>query len=540
MVDGRWLHRRSGRWLLLVCAGALGLSDVVIGAGPAAARPTTVLLAPSPGETVSGVMVARIQVTTPAGEPEPTQVQLAIAGRTVSSGIPVGSCVTSCTVTVSLDTAANDGATLVPDGLQYVMATAYNSDSGLGTTPVLVTVDNQRPTVWVTGQPPDTSSEVVADGAATISVSAVPGSGQTLDHISVMPDLGSRLPARVLTGPDWTYDVDTSALTVGVDGLALQAFDTRGRASPVHHVYVVVDHGMPFSVDVSSAIRGEGDVGSVPLTIPRARLSSTWWQVVRVWRDDSLVESHVVPDAPNTLTHWSVGLGTSPLPGGTHQYRFQVIDNRGVASTRTATVNVDPGPGITVTTPALIPAGSRTLQLRLTASTGTKVWNWTVTVDGKLLTGRGTCTDTPDYPCHAVEVVTWPWTATLGAHHVVVVARSTKNSTSELSQTITAVPAAPAQATHLAIGTRTSGTHRTFATRLATTSGAPIPGARVQLQWCTATVCRWQTAKTATTDTTGRATLAVVTTPSRRWRWYYAGSQGVYRSYKSSGSASAA
>ena len=393
------LPGRSVRSLAALTGGAMLIAlpwaPVAFAAAPA---PTVTITDVTDGQTVSGTVDVTAQVTsTPGDVTQSVDFWLSGPDRGIPDGvvqIPVGTCLSTCTVHWSMDTTASTpgvpggaGIPLVLDGPQTLgVSTTTSVTSGGAQDTVQITVDNHRPTVTVPGSPvpfAQTSGDQQAPVTALPQLSATAPQGTTVTDVQFDAQLpGSVLVAHLAPaaggGSTWTGKVDTSQVPAGYYPGFLVAVDSDGMTSNWVRVELEVDHGFTVLPGGPTALATNWTSLKVGYTYPQwtspnnpvgdpieCSMADGGYAVpVRI---STLVDGTTWNSAPITAAQRSNGPSSSaqsvcevpaagdsttakPLPVGRHQLTYVVTDSDGITRSASQWVGVGARP-LTATVP---------------------------------------------------------------------------------------------------------------------------------------------------------------------------------------------
>ena len=337
---------------------------------------------------------------------------------------------------------------------------AGNTKTASRTTTVIPVPDTANPTVSIAD--PDDGIEIITGTNSFVNIDAADNFGVVKVELSIDDTVVS-----TLTADPYTYDWDTTGLSLGAHTLLAKAYDAAGnvgQSSVVNFTIVPPSDTAAPSVaitapsDGSSTIIGD-DVAITATASDNVGVSKVEFFVDGAPRSETAAE-------PYALT-WNT-VGTSL---GAHTIMVRASDAAGNASQTTTTVNIIPvpdttKPNISVTSPS---AGANiitgdTTAIALDASDDFGVTKVEVLVDGAL---EATLTDSP-------YSYTWDTTgAELGDHVITASAYDAAGNVGQASSvTVTIVPPPDVTKPVVAIATPTDGANIVTGDDIAITADA--------------------------------------------------------------------
>lgn len=434
------ISRRRIRSMAVLSATAMCATLPAISAAHAA--PTT---GPTLSATVNGVPMNSRAIMSASGVMDVTATITAVPGQPVTqigyyfaasllggtTTLAPGSCTSTCTVHLSVDTSAltpyNAAGVEIPavnDGL-HTFGLYVNTPPMSASQTMWVNVDNQRPTVTA----PSGQSFVVRAAKQftwTVKPSAATAPGTTITGVEFGLDAPG-LPAIPFTeNPDgsWTVTADTSSLAPGAYDIVAVATDSKGTLSRPLDVRLLVDTG--FALTTNPAIGITPDLHGLKLgysypgnwvacgpvngyylapTDIQLRVDGQNWQdfpVGQAWWNTPGSSQCAVPVIGNSA------VSVKPLPLGTHTLTYVVTDSNGVQESTSQTVTV--GDALTSTWPSgqvTLGAGS-TLNLKPTITSpdgSSTLKSWTITDQNLdvLASGTGATPPSLTFPTSAKQ-----------------------------------------------------------------------------------------------------------------------------------------
>ena len=349
-------------------------------------------------------------------------------------------------------------------GMHTIAVEAYdaagNTKVASSTATIIPVPDTANPTVSIAD--PDDGIEIITGTNSFVNIDAADNFGVVKVELSIDDTVVSTLTA----GP-YTYDWDTTGLSLGAHTLLAKAYDAAGNVGQSSVVnFTIVPP--PDTAAPSVAITAPSD-GSSTIIGDDVAITATASDNVGVSKVEFFVDG--APRSETAAEPYALTWNTVGTSLGAHTIMVRASDAAGNASQTTTTVNIIPvpdttKPNISVTSPS---AGANiitgdTTAIALDASDDFGVTKVEVLVDGAL---EATLTDSP-------YSYTWDTTgAELGDHVITASAYDAAGNVGQASSvTVTIVPPPDVTKPVVAIATPTDGANIVTGDDIAITADA--------------------------------------------------------------------
>jgi hypothetical protein len=259
--------------------------------------PTVTITNPASGASVKGVVPVGVTAADDVGV---TATELYVDNTLISTSAAAG-------------LTANWNSKTLPDGTHTLVAKAYDATGNVGSSTLLVTVDNTPPMVAVTS--PAANSTVL--GLVTITASAQDAGAVAKTEIYVDGALVS-----TTNGASASFNWNTAAVADGAHSIKAMAYDAAGNVGNSATVSVTV-HNSPVTVTLSNPANGVGLMGTAEITA--SAQSSSAITKTEVYLDGVLFSS-------NTGGSIDVFWSTPDFADGAHTVQAKAYDAQGHGS----------------------------------------------------------------------------------------------------------------------------------------------------------------------------------------------------------------